>query len=87
MSASFNLARGLQFFTPIVIAILGKNYGLSTGIVLGSVFAAMAGLWIWKFPETRGRKLQEIDVDLDEKDIKNEEFKVKKNEHVEIDSE
>ena len=87
MSASFNLARGLQFFTPIVIAILGKNYGLSTGIVLGSVFAAMAGLWIWKFPETRGRKLQEIDEDIYEKDIKKEEFNVNKIEHVETDSE
>lgn len=60
MSASFNLARGVQFFTPVVIAVLGKRYGLSTGIFLGVIFAISAGLWIWKFPETRGKDLQNI---------------------------
>ena len=32
MNASFNLAHGVQFFTPVIIAVLGKSYGLSSGI-------------------------------------------------------
>jgi MFS family permease len=69
MSASFNLARGVQFFTPLVIAILGKSYGLSSGIFLGAIFAVFAGLWIWKFPETRGRDLDDV------QDHENKQFK------------
>lgn len=32
MNASFNLAHGVQFFNHVIIAVLGKSCGLSSGI-------------------------------------------------------
>ncbi len=57
MGTAFNLARGAQFFTPLVIVIVAQKYGLGGGISLASLFALMAGIWIWVFPETKGKKL------------------------------
>jgi MFS family permease len=57
MGSAFNLARGVQFFTPVVIASIADRYGLGGGISLAAVFALLSGLWIWTFPETKGRKL------------------------------
>jgi MFS family permease len=57
MGTAFNLARGIQFFTPVVIAVVAKNYGLGGGISIAAVFALLTGAWIWTFPETRGKKV------------------------------
>jgi len=57
MGSAFNLARGIQFFTPVVISIIAVRYGLGGGISLAALFALLTGAWIWTFPETRGRKL------------------------------
>ena len=61
MGSAFNLARGVQFFTPVVIAVVAEKYGLSGGISLAAVFAILTGIWIWTFPETKGRKLKIVD--------------------------
>jgi len=61
MGSAFNLARGVQFFTPVVIAVIAKTYGLSGGIFLAAFFALLTGAWIWVFPETRGRKLETLE--------------------------
>jgi len=58
MGTAFNLARGVQFFTPVIIAVIAVRYGLSGGISLAALFAILTGLWIWTFPETRGKKLE-----------------------------
>jgi MFS family permease len=58
MGSAFNLARGVQFFTPVAIAVIAQSYGLAGGISLAAVFAVLTGLWIWVFPETKGRTLQ-----------------------------
>lgn len=58
MGSAFNLARGIQFFTPVMIATIAVRYGLGGGIALASLFALLTGLWIWAFPETKGKKLQ-----------------------------
>jgi MFS family permease len=58
MGAAFNLARGAQFFTPVIIAVVARRYGLGGGISLAALFALLTGLWIWTFPETRGKKLE-----------------------------
>lgn len=58
MGSAFNLARGVQFFTPVIIALIAEKYALSGGISLAALFALLTGLWIWVFPETRGRKLE-----------------------------
>ncbi|MCE1164379.1 MAG: MFS transporter [Bacteroidetes bacterium] len=57
MGTAFNLARGVQFFTPVIIAIVATNYGLGGGISIAVVFALLTGAWIWTFPETRGKKM------------------------------
>ncbi len=57
MGSAFNLARGVQFFTPVVIAWIAKSYGLGGGISLAAFFAILTGLWIWTLPETKGKKL------------------------------
>ena len=58
MGSAFNLARGVQFFTPVVIAVVAKSYGMAGGIFLAALFALLTGAWIWTFPETKGKKLE-----------------------------
>jgi len=58
MGTAFNVARGVQFLTPVIIAWVAKSYGLSGGIFIASIFALLTGAWIWTFPETKGRKLE-----------------------------
>jgi MFS family permease len=50
MGSAFNLARGIQFFTPVAIAMIAERYGLSGGISLAALFALLTGAWIWVFP-------------------------------------
>jgi MFS family permease len=58
MGSAFNLARGVQFFTPVIIALIAEEYGLGGGISLAAIFALLTGAWIWTFPETKGRTLE-----------------------------
>jgi len=58
MGAAFNVARGIQFLTPVIIAWIAKDYGLSGGIFIASIFALLTGIWIWTFPETKGKVLE-----------------------------
>lgn len=58
MGSAFNLARGIQFLTPVMISIIAVRYGLGGGISLAALFALLTGAWIWTFPETKGRKLK-----------------------------
>jgi len=57
MGMAFNLARGVQFFTPIVITLVAGRYGLGGGISLAAFFAILTGAWVWTLPETRGTKI------------------------------
>jgi MFS family permease len=57
MGSAFNLARGIQFFTPVAISLIATRYGLGGGIAMAAVFALLTGMWVWTFPETKGRKL------------------------------
>ncbi|MEI8005425.1 MAG: MFS transporter [Bacteroidota bacterium] len=61
MGSAFNLARGIQFFTPVVISVIAVHYGLGGGISLAALFALLTGAWIWTFPETREKKLAQGD--------------------------
>ena len=54
MGAAFNLARGVQFFTPLVITAVASRHGLAGGISLAAIFALATGVWVWLLPETRG---------------------------------
>lgn len=57
MGTAFNLARGVQFFTPIIITLIASRYSLAGGISVAAFFAILTGLWIWVFPETKAKKL------------------------------
>lgn len=62
MGAAFNIARGIQFFTPLVITWIAaapgmKAHDLGAGISLGAFFALFTGLWVWVLPETRGTRI------------------------------
>ena len=61
MGSSFNLARGTQFLTPILIALIGTKYGLGSGIFLGAVFALSVAIFIWAFPETKAIDLEKLE--------------------------
>lgn len=71
MGTAFNLARGVQFFTPLVITwvaslpFLGPERGLGTGISLGAFFAVVTGLWVWTLPETRGTRISAEGMERD----------------------
>ncbi|MGC8594618.1 MAG: MFS transporter [Candidatus Kryptoniota bacterium] len=62
MGTAFNLARGIQFFTPVIIAVMAQVYSLSSGIALAALFAFLTGLWIWVFPETKGKKISAVET-------------------------
>ncbi len=54
MGTAFNLARGVQFFTPLIITGVAARYGLGGGISLAAFFAVFTAVWVWTLPETRG---------------------------------
>lgn len=56
----FNLARGAQFITPLIITLIGTYYDLSYGIAIAAIFALLVGIWIWVFPETKGTSINEL---------------------------
>ena len=57
MGTAFNLARGVQFFTPVIITAVAGRYGLGGGISLAAFFAVFTGAWVWTLPETRGTRI------------------------------
>ncbi len=63
MGSAFNLARGVQFFTPVVITVIAQRYGLGGGISLAALFALLTGAWVWSLPETKGVKLAVLHED------------------------
>ena len=58
MGAAYNIARGIQFVTPVIVAVLAKRYGLAGGMSLAVIFALATGAWIWTFEETKGREIR-----------------------------
>jgi MFS family permease len=58
MGSAFNLARGVQFLTPVIIVWIAQSYGMAGGIFLAALFALLTGSWIWMFPETKGKTLE-----------------------------
>lgn len=57
----FNLARGAQFITPVIITLVATYFDLSYGIAIAAIFALLVGIWIWAFPETKGTKINDLD--------------------------
>jgi MFS family permease len=61
MGGAYNLARGTQFLTPLLVALIAERYGLSGGISLASVFAIATGIYAWAFPGSSNRITTEIE--------------------------
>lgn len=57
----FNLARGVQFVTPLLITLISSYYDLSYGIFVAAIFALLTGIWIWVFPNTDNIDINELD--------------------------
>jgi MFS family permease len=61
MGAVYNLARGIQLVTPLVITWVAAHgegtAALGRGISIGAFFAVATGLWIWTLPETKGTRI------------------------------
>jgi MFS family permease len=60
MGATYNLARGVQFFAPILVNQFVVLYGLSGGLTVPLVLAGLTAIWVWTLPETRQRDLAAI---------------------------
>jgi hypothetical protein len=58
------VTRGLQFFTPMAIAVLSRSIGFGAALSIGAAFSAVGSMLIWLIPETRGRVLTRLDEDL-----------------------
>jgi MFS family permease len=59
-----NVTRGLQFFTPMAIALLSRSIGLGAALAIGAAFSAAGSVLIWLIPETRGRLITSLDENL-----------------------
>jgi MFS family permease len=63
MGTAYNLARGIQFVTPLIITWVAQRSagpperGLGLGISIGAFFAIATGLWVWTLPETKGTRI------------------------------
>ncbi len=57
----FNLARAVQFVTPVIITLVATYFDLSYGIAIAAIFALLVGVWIWVFPETKGTAINDLD--------------------------
>jgi hypothetical protein len=60
MGTTYNCARGIQFFAPIIVALFVGFYGLTGGLAVPLVLALATASWVWTLPETRQRDLARI---------------------------
>jgi MFS family permease len=60
MGATYNCARGVQFFAPVVVAVFVSAYGLTGGLGVPLVLALATAGWVWALPETRARDLAHV---------------------------
>jgi MFS family permease len=60
MGTTYNLARGVQFFAPILVNQVVMLYGMPGGLTVPLVLAMATATWVWTLPETRHRDLSAI---------------------------
>ncbi len=54
----FNIARGLQYFTPIIAVAWAASVGFGTVLSTASIFFVVMAIIVWWFPETKGKVLE-----------------------------
>jgi len=60
MGTTYNCARGVQFFAPILVSVLVDWGGLRGGLGLPLLLAIATATWVWTLPETRQRDLARV---------------------------
>ena len=60
MGTTYNLARGVQFFAPLLVSQAVLLYGLRGGLSVPLLLATATACWVWTLPETRARDLAAI---------------------------
>jgi MFS family permease len=60
MGTTYNCARGVQFFAPLVVTYFVAHFGLGGGLGVPLALALATALWVWTLPETRMRNLAHI---------------------------
>ncbi len=60
MGTSYNCARGVQFFAPMIVSGFVGLYGVRGGLGVPLVLAFATATWVWTLPETRRRDLGSI---------------------------
>ena len=60
MGTSYNCARGVQFFAPMVVSFFVGLQGVRGGLGVPLVLALATAAWVWTLPETRRRDLARI---------------------------
>jgi MFS family permease len=56
-----NVTRGIQFFTPLIITALSPRLGFGPTLALGALFSFAGAIMVWMLPETRGRRITDLD--------------------------
>ena len=54
----YNVARGVQFAAPVVIAFVAARSSFGAGIAPAVPFSLLAAATVWALPETKGVRLQ-----------------------------
>jgi MFS family permease len=62
MGTTYNCARGVQLFAPVVVGFFVARHGVVGGLSVPMVLALLTAGWVWSLPETRHRELGAIDV-------------------------
>jgi MFS family permease len=60
MGTSYNCARGVQFFAPMLVSAFVGLYGVRGGLGVPLALALATAAWVWTLPETRRRDLADI---------------------------
>jgi MFS family permease len=60
MGTTYNCARGVQFFAPMVVSAFVALDGVRGGLSVPLVLALATAAWVWVLPETRHRDLARI---------------------------
>jgi MFS family permease len=61
MGTTYNLARGVQFFAPLLVSMVVARHGISGGLAVPMVLAIGTATWVWSLPETSQRNLARIE--------------------------
>ncbi len=62
MGTTYNCARGVQLFAPVVVGFFVARQGMAGGLSVPMVLALLTASWVWTLPETRSRDLAAVAV-------------------------